>query len=149
MLDGSDGILIFEFMRSVITEANLAAMSDGQLHLIFRRIVKKSAPEHFVGIRDCSRPEGGGVSSWPGAVQYQLRSYGIPQVINGVLASLRDLKQKSSEMKRGYGDRFDQKLRRCGGVLQIDDRISLYIEGPLTASRPSVSRLREANQRAS
>lgn len=72
--DGTDGIFFFEFLRSLVREANVAAMSEAHLYLGLRRILKKSAHEHFVALRGCSAQNEGGVSSWPEAVQYMFRA---------------------------------------------------------------------------
>lgn len=109
-------------------------------------MLKKLAHEHFVAIRDCCTKQERVVSSWPEALQYLLRSYGTPQAISEALAALQDIKEKRSQSERDYGDKVNQEFRRWEGAHAVDDRISTYIEVPLSAIRPLGSRFREANR---
>lgn len=52
--DRSDGILVFDFLKSFIREAKLAAMSEAQLYLFPRIMLRTSAHDHFVAIKYCS-----------------------------------------------------------------------------------------------
>lgn len=65
--DGTDGVLIFDFLRSLIREASFAGMRKAQLYLMLLRMLRKSVHEHFIAIRDCFTPEERGLSSWPEA----------------------------------------------------------------------------------
>lgn len=86
--DGSDRVLLFDFLKSLVREAHLPSMSKAQLYLKLPRMLKKSAYGPFAAMRDCSAAEEGGVTCWNEAVQYLLRSSATPQTISDVLNSL-------------------------------------------------------------
>lgn len=50
--DGSDGMIFFDLLRSLVREENLAAMSEAQLCLAPQRMLQKTSHDHFVEIRD-------------------------------------------------------------------------------------------------
>lgn len=82
-------------------------------------MLKKSAYEHFVAIRDCSAVEERGVTCGPEAVQYLLRSHATTQAIPD------DLHLAPAEDERAYADRVKQSFRRCRGVHRVDDHRAL------------------------
>lgn len=51
--DSSHGIIIFAFLRNWIRETNLAVMSEARTYVTLPGMLRKSAHEHFVAIRDC------------------------------------------------------------------------------------------------
>lgn len=91
--DGSDEILVFESLRSLFREPDLAGMSEAPLYFTLPRMLRNSVYEHFVAIGECSPAEGGRVKCWPETVQYLLRSYATPPAVSNVVNSASDLKQ--------------------------------------------------------
>lgn len=131
--DGSHGILIFDFLRILIREANLAGMSEAQFYLTIHRKLRTSVHDHCAAVRDCPSAEEGGVTSWLEAFQYLLRSCATPQAISDVRSKLRTLRQGCAEDERDYPDRVNQEFRRGRGVRNMEDRISIYIYGLMPA----------------
>lgn len=97
--DGSNGVLVFEFLRNLIRDANLAARGEAQLYLILPRMLKKAAYGHSLAIRDCCTAEGGRVTCWSEGVQYLLRPYAMPQAINYAAKGLLMSAKLSRRMK--------------------------------------------------
>lgn len=145
ILDGLGGVSVFDFLRSLLRNEDLAGMREAQVYLTFPRMLKKAAYKHFVAIRDCSAAEEGSATCWPEAVKYLLRSYSALQAISLVVSGLRDLTQGPKDDEIGYGDRVNQSSRRGGGVQTMKDRISICIDGLATSTRTPLQRFREAD----
>lgn len=88
------------------------------------------------------------MTSWPEAVQYLLRLYGTPQAISEVRSKLKTMKQGNARYVSDYGGTVNEEFMRCGGVYNMQYRISICIDGLMAATQTLVSRFRKATKKA-
>ena len=99
---GGDPILIFEFLNRFVDEADMLDMTEAQAFITLPYFLKGYAHEQFRTIKDASTAAEGGVTSWPEAVQYLLRSYATSDIISSATLALRSLRQKFDETEMDY-----------------------------------------------
>lgn len=60
--ENSCGVVVFDFLRSLIGEPDLAAMREAEIYVTLPRMLNNSAYDRFVAIMDCSAADEGGVT---------------------------------------------------------------------------------------
>ena len=87
----------------------------------------------------------GGVTCWPEAVQYLLRSYAAANHIRAAVLALRDVRQHPTGDEQKYSGRLAKAEIRCGNIHTQDEKKTLFIDGLLPAIKAIVSRHRETH----
>lgn len=90
----------------------------------------------------------GGVSCWPEAVQYLLRSYAQSTYISRAINDLRSIKQEPGEDEQKYSKRINDGVSRCRSVHSPEEVITMYTDGLDITVRTIVQRYRENHRRA-
>ena len=96
-------------------------MSEGQAFIALPKLLTGFAKDRvlhrkYEAVRGSADSSEGGVSNWPEAVQYLLRSYATSAAINEAVSSLRDIKQGPAESERDLSSRLSKAfcaLRKC------------------------------------
>ena len=143
--DGTDEIMILHFLARFVTEADTLEMSEGQAYLALPHFLRGMAEAEF---RSTADTPVGGVTCWPEAVNYLLRSYATNEAIQTALLALRDVRQRDGETELDYNTRLNKAERRCGNPHTVEDRITIFIDGLTPAVKPLVYRYREENPSA-
>lgn len=85
-----------------------------------------------------------GVIHLPETVQHLLRTYDTEQTITEELDDFDDIQQNENENKTAYQLRLNNTTYCRGNVHEDDEKIYLYLKGPLPAFRKIVKRLRNS-----
>ena len=145
---GEDPIKVLEFLAAFRDEANTLEMTEAQAYVVLPYLLRGPAKEQFVAVKGSVAGDGG-VTNWPEAVQYLLRSYATNGAIRQATLALRDTKQREGETETQYDTRLNRAFHRCGNVHSREDRISYFVDGLLPAIKDLVARHREAHARCS
>ena len=140
--DGSDPILILRFLARFIEEADMLEMSEAQAYIAVTYFLKGEVLRQFRAATYANSRDGG-ITCWPEAVQYLLRSYATNAAISQALLDLRDTRQKSGETETEYSTRIMDAEYRCGNVHTTDERMTMFVDGLDSVIRPLVARYRE------
>ena len=65
---GGDPVLILEFLRRFVQEADILGMSEAQAFLALPKFLDGTAEAHFFAAHDASSGIAGGLTCWPQAV---------------------------------------------------------------------------------
>ena len=144
--DGQDPIKVLEFLSKFCDEADTLEMTEAQAYVVLPYLLKGSAKEQFNAVKGTLAGDGG-VTSWPEAVQYLLRSYATNGAIREATIALRDTKQPEDETEVQFDTRLNKAFHRCGNVHGRDDRMAYFVDGLTPAIKELVARHREANSR--
>ncbi len=144
--DGSDPILVFQFLTRLTEEADLVGMTEAQLFAALPRFLTGSASTQFHASRSASRS--GGVRSWPEAVHYFLGTYATPLAIRQAVQKVSDLKQGANESELEYSARLCEAIHRCGNVYDEPQKMTLFINGLVPEIQSVVARFREQTPRS-
>lgn len=94
-----------------------------------------------------SRASGGGLTCWPEAVRYLLRSNTTCNAIQSVILVFRDTKQKSGELETSCSIRLNRAFHRCSTVYYAEERCTMLIDVLVPTIRPLVARCREERRK--
>ena len=74
--------MVLDFLRRFVDEAEQLFMSEEQAYIALPFFFKGAAKSHFESVMDTTSEGEGGVTCWPEAVQFLLRSFlaGAPRV---------------------------------------------------------------------
>ena len=113
---GEDPILVLDFLRRFIGEAEQLAMSEDQAYITLPFFLKGEAKSHYEAVMDTTSEGEGGVTCWPEEVQYLLRSYATANHIRAAVLALRDVRQDPIEDEKTYSGRLAKAEIRCGNI---------------------------------
>ena len=142
---GEGPIMVLNFLRRFCDEANTLNMSEAQAYVALSYFLRGFALDQFQTVKDAYAASEGGVTCWPEAVQYLIRSYATSTAIREAIISLRDIQQKPTESEMEYSARLNQVEFRCGNVHPIAEKITMFISGLNPAIEPLITRVREEN----
>ena len=120
-------------------------MSEDQAYIAFPFLLKGEAKSHYEAVMDTTSEGEGGVTCWPEAVQYLLRSYATANHIRTAVLALRDVRQHPTEDEQSYSGRLEKAEVRCGNIHTKDEKKNLFIHGLLTAIKAVLSRHRDTH----
>ena len=143
LFTGEKPILILDFLARFCDEADTLEMSEAQAYVALPYFLKSTAKDAFKATKNTSRGEDGGVTCWPEAVQYLLRSYATPNAIRGAITALRELKQRSHESEEHYSTRLTQAILTAGSVHSAEAKKDIFVDGLISAIRAVCTRHRE------
>ena len=111
VFDGIDPIRIFEFLSRFVNEADTLKMTEAQAFITLPHFLDGTAETQcHTNLSSGSRY--GGVTCWPGAVQYLLRTYATPTTMREALENLRNIRQKPDEDNDAYKKRLNDAANR-------------------------------------
>ena len=137
---------ILGFLFSFVTECETNYMKESQALVAVKYFLHGQVRTQFDAARKI-RSKDGGVSYWPEAVQYLLRTYATNDAISGALLDLRDTRQKPNESEIDYSARLLDAEYRCGNVHDAEERMTLFIDRLNPGIRSLVARHRESERR--
>ena len=140
---GEDPIMVLDLLRRFCDEANTLNMSEAQAYVALSYFLKGFALDQFQTVKDAYAASEGGVTCWPEAVQYLIRSYATSNAIGEAIISLRNIRQKPTEFEMEYSARLNQAELRCGNVHAIAEKITMFISGLNPAIEPLITCVRE------
>lgn len=143
--DGTDPILVFDFLTRMVEEADTLKMTEAQAYLALPHYLSGQASRTYRSSRNGAHS--GGVSCWPEAVQYLLRTYATASAIREAVSTVRNTRQKHGENEAEYSTRINHAVYRCGNVFDESEKMSMFVNGLSLKIQPLVSRFREANHR--
>lgn len=146
--DGEDTIKVLAFLAEFVRECNTLSISEGQAYVALPYLLKGSAKEQFLAARTIDEEDDGGVTCWPEAVQYLLRTYATSNAIRDAILALRDTRQREDEGERVYAARLSKAAARCGNVHSSEEKTTMYVDGLKESIKSLVARYRETERRA-
>jgi hypothetical protein len=138
---GKDPVLIFDFLTRMVEECDTLGMSEAQAYMALPHFLSDTARTQYRAMHTGSRSSG--VTCWPEAIQYLLRTYATPSAIRNATAELRNICQSNDEDELTYGARINHAAYRCGNVYDEDERMTFFIDGLRPETRTVVARYRE------
>ena len=99
--DGSDPIKIFDFLTRFVNEADMLSMSEAQAFIALPNFLADPAETEF-GTNLSGGSRKGGVTCWPEAIQFFLRTYATAATMREALESLRNIRQAHMETEEDY-----------------------------------------------
>lgn len=142
---GEDPILVLEFLTRFVEEADTLGMTETQAYLAFPYFVKGNTIKQYRAARNATRDSG--VTCWPEAVQYFLRTYATPAAIRVAVQEFRGVRQKPDESEMDYAGRVNMAAYRCGNVYAESEKITVFVDGLLPTTQTVVARYRESVSR--
>lgn len=119
-------------------------MSEAQALISSPYFLKGSAYAQYRSVKYSSN---GGVSSWPEAVQYLLRTYATPNAVREAVANLQSSVQKPAQSETLYVIRITHACIRCGNVYPQREKVTFFIDGIDATVSPLVAKHRERQKR--
>ena len=119
--DGSDPIKIFDFLTRFVNDADILAMSEAQAFIALPTFLADPAETQFrTNFSGGSRR--GGITCWPEAIQYLLRTYATAAVMREALDILQNIRQSSIEVEEDYFKRLNQAIFRCRIIHEEEEK---------------------------
>ena len=136
---------MLDFLARFTEECDTLGMSEGQAFMALPKFLSKTASTQYR-----ARQHGGssgGITCWPEAVQYLLRTYATPSAIRKATSDLRSVQQLENEDESAYAARVSEAAYRCGNVLTEDEKMTIFVDGLQPEIRTTVARYREDQPR--
>ena len=143
--DGTDPILILEFLTRYVEETDKLGMTEAQAFALVPNYLSGEARRHVRSNMNSSA--NGGVSCWAQFVDHMLREYATPTALQEAISSLKNIQQKSQETEVQFAARVKDAAYRCGNVHDEIDRMGFFVNGLSPRIRPAVEQLREETPR--
>ena len=124
-------------------------MSEAQAYIAVPYFLRGHAEQQFNAVRGSSSAREGGVTCWPEAVQYLLRSYAKSSAIRGAILDLRDTRQRPGETETGFSTRLNTAFYRCGNVHTSEEKATIFVDGLDPVIKTIVEYRREETRRMS
>lgn len=140
---GEDPILVLRFLERFVYEAGFIRMTEGQAYTALPFFLRGQAEDQFNAVSGSARAAEGGITCWPEAVQFLLRSYATNTNTHEAILALRHTQQKPGETETDYSARLLNAFKRCGNVYSGEEKITMFIDGLSPAIRPLVANRRE------
>ena len=144
--DGSDPIMVFDFLVRIFEEADNLGMSEAQAFAVLPYYLSGDAKTLYKTAR--RGKVGQGVNCWCEAIQWLLRTYANASAIRDAVHAFRSTKQKPDETELPYGNRVSVAAYRCGNVFTDSELMNVFVDGLLPATRTLVARFRESAGRS-
>ena len=127
--NGEDPITILAFLTKLKTQLDNNRISEGAALSIIPDYLEDPPRDDFLRHCDLGDDVPGGFDSYPGAIQYLLRTYAKDAFLEEALVELEDIKQRESENEREYSRRLMTAVYRLAGAITETDRITRFIRG--------------------
>lgn len=142
---GAEPILVFDFLTRIVEEADMLSITEGQLFVLLPHLLNGDAASQYRATVKGSRSNG--VTCWPEAVQYFLRTYATTNAIRDANHAFRGLKQILHEDEVTFSARVNLAAFKCGNVHDEDEKITVFIDGLNDSVRTVVARFRDNEPR--
>ena len=143
--DGSDPIMVFDFLTRFVEEADTLNMTEAQAFIVISHYLKGEASNQFRANKNGARS--GGVSNWPGTINHFLSTYATPDAISRAVSSFKDISQRQKETEMEFATRLNEAAYRCGNVFDSIEKMSQFVYGLSPTIRTIVQRFRETTPR--
>ncbi|CAN8062292.1 unnamed protein product [Agarophyton chilense] len=144
-----DSILILDVLARFVQDADILPMDEARAYIALPYSFMGMAEDQHNSVRGSLRASKGGVTCWPEAAQYLLRSYATGTENQNATLALRDTKQKLGETETVYSTRLPKAFPRCGNVYSASERCKMFVDGLDPAIKALVARRREEKRRMS
>lgn len=145
--DGSDLVLILDFLNRFTDECTTLEMSEAQAFITVQYFLKGDAAALFRSSKATSRSTDG-ISCWPEAVHFLLRTYATPSVLREAVIHDRTLHQGPNESDTVFGTRVSKACNRIGNVVSVADTMTKFIYGLSELTRTATARYLEEHPRS-
>ena len=142
---GEDPITILAFLTKLKTQLDNNRISEGAALSLIPDYLEDPARDDFLRHCDLGADVPGGFDSFPGAIQYLLRTYAKDAYLEEALVELEDLKQGESETEREFSRRLMTAVYRLAGAITETDRITRFIRGCRADIRAALRTVRAEN----
>ena len=113
---GKDPVTVLNFLTRFVEEADTLEMTEAQALVALPKFMSGSAELQFRASRNGARS--GGITAFPEAVQYLLRTYATPSVLREAVNAVQDIRQQPNEDEVGYSVRLNTACDRCGNAFE-------------------------------
>ena len=137
--------MILNFLTRFVEEADIIGMTEAQALVAIPNYLVDSAETQFRASIHGARS--GGITSYPEAIQYLLRTYATPSALREAVNAVRDVKQQAGETENAYNIRLNNACDRCGNAFDQADKMTFFVNGLMDSIRSIVARFRESMPR--
>lgn len=141
--------MIIDFLERFMLETYFQKLSDAQAIVVLPTFPVEFAKSQYETVVELVSTEGGGVSSWPEAVQYLWRSYAESFHINGTIDNLQEMRRRASKKDCLFPARLNKEITRCVNVHAPAEKITPFIVAFHPTNRLIVARFRASSQNIS
>ena len=124
--NGEDPITILAFLTKLKTQLDNNRISEGAALSIIPDYLEDPARDDFLRHCDLGDDVPGGFDSYPGAIQYLLRTYAKDAYLEEALVELEDIKQRENDTEREYSRRLITTVYRLAGAITETDHITAF-----------------------
>ena len=143
---GKDPVMILNFLTRFVEEADIIKMTEAQALLALPHYLMDSAETQFRASIKGARS--GGITSFPEAIQYLLRTYATPSALREAVNAVRDIRQQANETENEYNIRLSNACDRCGNAFDEAQKMTFFVNGLMESIRSIVARFRESIPRS-
>ncbi len=143
--DGTDPVLVFDFLTRLAEEADAIGMNESQAFMALPHYLTGVASKRFRAASHSGTV--GGITNWPQAVNHLLQTYATPAAIRQAKREFRSLTQRPNEDELDFSARVSESAYRCGNVMTEVDRMAQFVDGLHVSTRSLVARHRERTPR--
>ena len=122
-------------------------MSEAQAYLALPSFLDGVALTHYEATCESLDADEGGVTCWPEAVNYLLRSFATSNAISEAVQSLQEIRQVPHETETAFAKRLNEAHIRCGKVHSADAVVQFFLRGLDPAIKTIVESYREGHRR--
>jgi len=144
--NGEDPVMVFDFLMKFVEEADTLHVSEAHAFLILPKVLSGRADRQLRSVRNGSRS--GGVTCWPEAVNYLLRTYATAAATRNACNDFRNIRQQAREEEVDFSGRLNDAAHRCGNVFDEIEKMSVFVNGLLPSTQTAVARYRESQPRS-
>lgn len=142
MFSGKDPVTVLNFLTRFVEEADTIGMTEAQALVALPKFMMEPAESQFRASRNGARS--GGITAFPEAVQYLLRTYATPSVLREAVNAVYDIRQQPNENEMEYSVRLNTACGRCGNAFEEPRKMTFFVNGLLESIRSTVARHRES-----
>ena len=146
--DGDDPSSIIDFLKRFVKEADIQLMLEAQAYLALPSFLDGVALTHYQATCESLDADEGGVTCWPEAVNYLLRSFATSNAISEAVRALREIRQRPNETETSFAKRLNEAHIQCGKVQSADAIVQFFLRGLDPAIRTIVKSYREGHRRS-
>ena len=145
IFSGSNSVEVLRFLTRFVEEADTLRKTEAQALVVLPKLMKGTADTRFRASRNGARA--GGITAYPEAIQFFLRTYATPSVLREAVNAVRNINQSINENELEYGVRIDEACDKCGNAFTESQKITFYVNGLLESIRTDVANYRESQSR--
>lgn len=139
IFDSTDPICVFDSIARFVNDAEMLIMSERRAFIALPTFLTEAA-ETEIRMNFGRTSRHSGITCWPEAIEYLLRTYMTSSAMRIVLEELHNIRRGERKFEDDYWKRLKEEVFRCGNVHREDGKITIYVDGLSDTIRTAVAR---------